>query len=101
MEPSNTVDSNANTSDSKTVFLTGAAGFIGSNFLRYMFDKYPHYKFIVLDAMTYAGNMENIPDYIKNSDRFEFIYDTVTNLEVVDNCMKRSNMVVHFAAEAM
>ena len=54
-----------------------------------MFDKYPHYKFIVLDAMTYAGNMENIPDYIKNSDRFEFVYDTVTNPEVVDACMTR------------
>jgi dTDP-glucose 4,6-dehydratase len=84
----------------KTVFLTGAAGFIGSNFLRYMFDKYPLYNFIVLDAMTYAGNMENIPDYIKNSDRFEFIYDTVTNPEVVDACMARSDFVVHFAAES-
>ena len=80
--------------------MTGAAGFIGSNFLRYMFDKYPHYKFIVLDAMTYAGNMENIPDYIKNSDRFEFVYDTVTNQEVVDACMTKSDLVVHFAAES-
>ena len=88
------------TSNSKTVFLTGAAGFIGSNFLKYMFDKYPHYNFVVLDALTYAGNMENIPDYIKNSDRFEFIYDTVTNQEVVDACMKRAHFVVHFAAES-
>ncbi len=100
VEPSNAADKNANLADSKTVFLTGAAGFIGSNFLRYMFDKYPHYKFIVLDAMTYAGNMENIPDYIKNSDRFEFIYDTVTNPEVVDACMIESDFVVHFAAES-
>ena len=84
----------------KTVFLTGAAGFIGSNFLRYMFDKYPNYNFIVLDALTYAGNMENIPDYIKNSNRFEFIYDTVTNQEVVDACMKKTDFVVHFAAES-
>lgn len=89
-----------NPTGSKTVFLTGAAGFIGSNFLRYMFDKYPTYKFIVLDAMTYAGNMENIPDYIKNSDRFTFVYDTVTNQEVVDNCMAKSDFVVHFAAES-
>jgi hypothetical protein len=43
----------------KTVFLTGAAGFIGSNFYA-MFDKYPNYSFIVLDALTYAGNPENI-----------------------------------------
>lgn len=84
----------------KVVFLTGAAGFIGSNFLRYMFDKYPDYEFIVLDVLTYAGNLENIPDYIKQSKRFEFVYDTVTNQEVVDSCMKRANLVVHFAAES-
>jgi len=65
-----------------TVFLTGAAGFIGSNFLRYMFDKYPDYSFIVLDALTYAGNPDNISEYIKNSSRFEFWYGSVTNPEV-------------------
>ena len=86
--------------EKKTIFLTGAAGFIGSNFLRYMFDKYPTYNFIVLDVLTYAGSLENIPDYIKRSDRFEFVYDTVTNQEMVDNCMKRADFVVHFAAES-
>lgn len=84
----------------KTVFLTGAAGFIGSNFLRYMFDKYPTYHFIVLDVLTYAGNLENIPDYIKKSNRFEFVYDTVTNPKMVDRCMARADFVVHFAAES-
>lgn len=65
-----------------------------------MFDKYPNYKFLVLDALTYAGNLENIPDYIKASDRFEFYYDSVCNQEMVDACMKRANFVVHFAAES-
>ncbi len=84
----------------KTVFLTGAAGFIGSNFLKYMFDKYPEYQFIVLDALTYAGNLDNIPDYIKNSNRFEFIQGSVTNYRIVSSIMCRSNYVVHFAAES-
>jgi len=84
----------------KTVLLTGAAGFIGSNFLRHMFDKYPEYHFLVLDALTYAGNQENIPDYIKDSSRFEFWYGTVTNPDIVLSLMSRSHLVVHFAAES-
>lgn len=82
------------------VFLTGAAGFIGSNFLKYMFDKYPHYHFLVLDALTYAGNLENIPDYIRQSNRFEFFYGSVTNYQIVDMLMQQSDLVVHFAAES-
>ncbi len=84
----------------KVVFLTGAAGFIGSNFLQYMFDKYKTYHFIVLDALTYAGNIENIPDYIRNSDRFEFFYGSVTNYHIVEMLMKHADFVVHFAAES-
>lgn len=83
----------------KTVLLTGAAGFIGSNFLKYMFDKYPTYQFIVIDALTYAGSLDKIPEYIKNSPRFEFIHDTITNDRAVDYAMSKSNLVVHFAAE--
>ena len=83
----------------KTVLLTGAAGFIGSNFLKYMFDKYPSYRFIVIDALTYAGSLEKIPAYIKDSPRFEFMHDTITNEKVVDDAMSRAHLVVHFAAE--
>jgi dTDP-glucose 4,6-dehydratase len=83
----------------KTLLLTGAAGFIGSNFLKYMFDKYPQYHFITLDCLTYAGNLHNIPDSIKNSDRFEFCYSSITNSDVVTALMSRSDFVVHFAAE--
>jgi dTDP-glucose 4,6-dehydratase len=86
--------------DEKTVFLTGAAGFIGSNFLKYMFDRYPNYRFLVLDALTYAGNMENIPEYIRRSPRFEFFYGSVTNYKLVDLLMSQSHYVVHFAAES-
>lgn len=86
--------------DVKTVFLTGAAGFIGSNFLKYMFDRYPNYQFLVLDALTYAGNLENIPAYIRRSPRFEFFYGSVTNYHLVDILMSRADFVVHFAAES-
>lgn len=86
--------------DNKTILLTGAAGFIGSNFLRYMFDKYPHYNFIVLDLLTYAGNLDNIPQYIKNADNFKFFHGSVTDENLVDKLMSQSNHVVHFAAES-
>ena len=87
------------TVNEKTVLVTGAAGFIGSNFLKYMFDKYPTYKFIVIDALTYAGSLDKIPEYIQQSERFEFIHDTILNADVVNKAMTKSNWVVHFAAE--
>ena len=87
-----------NSAQNKKVFLTGAAGFIGSNCLKYLFDKYPDYEFVVLDALTYAGNLENIPAYIKESDRYQFIHGSVTDFAVVDEIMKSANFVVHFAA---
>ncbi len=83
----------------KTIFVTGGAGFIGSSFVEYIFKKYPEYKLLVLDALTYAGDMENIPPDIRNSDRFEFWYGEVNNLDMVSDLVSRSNMVVHFAAE--
>jgi dTDP-glucose 4,6-dehydratase len=85
---------------SKVVLLTGAAGFIGSNFLEFMFNKYPDYYFLVLDSLTYAGNPDNIADYIKNSKRFEFWYGSVTNPGIVNTLMSRADLVVHFAAES-
>ena len=65
-----------------------------------MFDAYPTYKFLVLDALTYAGNLKNISDEIKQSDRFEFVYGSVTNYSLVDQLMARAQLVVHFAAES-
>lgn len=84
----------------KTVFITGAAGFIGSNFLEFMFNKYESYNFIALDLLTYAGNLNNIPDYIRSSDRFKFYKDSITNFDVVNKLMGESDFVVHFAAES-
>lgn len=83
----------------KKIFITGAAGFIGSNVLEYLFHKYKDSHFVVLDSLTYAGNLKNFPEEIKNSTRFKFIYGDITNVEIVDNIISDSDIVIHFAAE--
>jgi dTDP-glucose 4,6-dehydratase len=83
----------------KTILVTGGAGFIGSNFVEHVFNKYPQYRLIVLDLLTYAGDIENIPPDIRNSSRFEFWYGDVNNLDLVSDLVARSDIIVHFAAE--
>ncbi len=84
----------------KTLFVTGGAGFIGSNFVEYWLNKYKKDKIIVLDALTYAGNPDNLPEQIKNSGRFEFWYGNIMNEELINNLVSKSDIVVHFAAES-
>ncbi|MBI5638831.1 MAG: GDP-mannose 4,6-dehydratase [Nitrospirae bacterium] len=83
----------------KTILVTGGAGFIGSNFVNYIFSTYPDYRVIVLDALTYAGDIENILPQVRNSGRFEFWYGDINNLDLVSDLVGRSDIVVHFAAE--
>ena len=83
----------------KTILVTGGAGFIGSNFIDFIFKRYPDYRLIVLDLLTYAGDIENIPLNIRSSDRFEFWYGDVNNLDLVSDLIAKSDVVVHFAAE--
>lgn len=83
----------------KTILITGGAGFIGSNFVEYIYRKYPDYKILVLDLLTYAGDIENIPAEIRNSQRFEFWYGDMNNLDLTSDLVGRSDIVVHFAAE--
>ena len=83
----------------KTIFITGGAGFIGSNFVEYIFKKYPDYRILVLDLLTYAGDIENIPLEVRDSGRFEFWYGDVNNLDLVSDLVGKSDIVVHFAAE--
>jgi dTDP-glucose 4,6-dehydratase len=83
----------------RTILVTGGAGFIGSNFVRYMTKAYPGDKIIVLDALTYAGSVNSLPKS-GNTDKFEFWYGNVKNGELVDTLMSKSDVVVHFAAES-
>jgi dTDP-glucose 4,6-dehydratase len=83
----------------RTILVTGGAGFIGSNFIEHIFYKYPEYKIVVLDALTYAGNIENVPAEIRDSNRFEFWYGNLNNLDLVDDLVERAEIIVHFAAE--
>jgi len=84
-----------------TVLVTGGAGFIGSTFVKLLYDKYPDYRIIVLDALTYAGCVKNLPVDInkENSGRLTFWYGNVTNGALVDTLVGESDAVVHFAAE--
>ena len=84
----------------RNLLITGGAGFIGSNFIEYWLDKYPDDRIICLDALTYAGNPQNFPDSIKLSTRFEFWYGNITNEELVNELVARTDVVVHFAAES-
>jgi len=84
----------------KVVLITGGAGFMGSNFVRYLFHNYPDYKIIVLDALTYAGNVDNIPEKMKKDPRFSFWYGNVRNGELVNELVSQSDVVFHFAAES-
>ncbi len=89
-----------NKAEKRTILITGGAGFIGSNVLKFLFEKYPNYKYIVLDALTYAGDMKNIPDEIKRSKNFEFCYGDVRNAKLVEHIVLKADTILHFAAES-
>lgn len=81
-----------------SLLVTGGAGFIGSNFVRYMLAKYPSYRLVVLDALTYAGHRENLADLEKNP-RFFFYHGNICDRSVVDNLASNVDAIVNFAAE--
>ena len=85
-----------------TVLVTGGAGFIGSNFVHHLYRAYPDYRILVLDLLTYAGSLENLPAHSPrglNAGRLQFWYGDVRNASLVDSLVAQSDMVVHFAAE--
>ena len=83
------------------ILVTGGAGFIGSNFVYYMLNKYPDYKIVCLDALTYAGNLETLEEAIKNPN-FKFVKGDITDRKSVYELFEEEkfNIVVNFAAES-
>ena len=82
------------------VLVTGGCGFIGSHFLRYMMNAHPGDSFICLDALTYAGNKNNIADFLNRS-RFTMVEGNIRDADFVDTLFAtyKPDIVVHFAAE--
>lgn len=81
----------------KKILVTGGCGFIGSNFIRYLFENY-EYKIINLDALTYAGNPENLKD-ISGDKKYKFVYGRVEDSKLVGKIIRDVDYIVHFAAE--
>ncbi|RKQ92697.1 dTDP-glucose 4,6-dehydratase [Solirubrobacter pauli] len=76
---------------------TGAAGFIGANFVHYTMRNHPEYEVVVLDALTYAGNQESLKPV---ADQIEFVHGDICDAELVDRLVAECDTVVHFAAES-
>lgn len=82
------------------ILVTGGAGFIGSNFIRYMMKKYPDLKIVNLDKLTYAGNLENLKD-VESNENYEFIKGDICDQGLVGETVKKHNFdaIINFAAE--
>ncbi len=85
----------------KTYLVTGGAGFIGSNFVLYMLNKYEDIRIINLDKLTYTGNLENLKS-IQNDPRHIFVHGDICDNELVNSLFEKYEIdyVAHFAAES-
>jgi dTDP-glucose 4,6-dehydratase len=81
------------------ILVTGGCGFIGSNFIHYFLNQYSETKIINLDALTYAGNIENLKD-LENNPRYNFVKGDIRDKNIVDKLMKKCDAIIHFAAES-
>ena len=85
----------------KTLMITGGAGFIGSHLVRLFVNKYPNYRIINLDALTYAGNLENLRD-VESAPNYIFEKGDITDQDAIDELFNQYNFdsVIHLAAES-
>lgn len=81
------------------ILVTGGAGFIGSCFIRQMLQNHPDYKIINLDALTYAGNIENLDD-IKDNPNYTFVHGDICDKKLVPQLVENVDAVINFAAES-
>ena len=82
------------------LLVCGGAGFIGSNFIRHMLDKYPSYEIVNYDKLTYAGNPDNLAD-IEENPRYRFVQGDIVDLDKVTETIKKFKIdhLINFAAE--
>ena len=87
--------------EEKNILITGGAGFIGSHLVRRFVNRYPNYKIVNLDKLTYAGNLENLSD-VEAADNYHFIKGDICDASLVENVFKEQNIdsVIHLAAES-
>ena len=85
----------------KNILITGGAGFIGSNFIRFILNKQPEVNIVNLDLLTYAGSLENLGN-LQDPERHRFIKGDICDRELVDHILSENEIdhVVHFAAES-
>jgi dTDP-glucose 4,6-dehydratase len=81
------------------ILVTGGLGFIGSNFIRHILEKYTEYSVINLDKQTYAGNPDNLKD-IEKDPNYSYVRGDICDSTLVDSIMQKADLVVHFAAES-
>lgn len=81
------------------LFITGGAGFIGSNFIRHLLKTYPDYKIINFDNLTYAGNLDNLRD-VADKPNYTFVHGDICDRDAVDAALPGADAIIHFAAES-
>ncbi len=93
--------SNLSTKQSQNILITGGAGFIGSNFVHHWCNNYSSDRVIVLDALTYAGNRQNLGN-LEGQENFKFVEGNIGDRPLIDKLLKAENIdtVAHFAAES-
>ena len=82
----------------KDIIVTGGAGFIGSNFVHYVYNNFPNVHITILDKLTYAGNQNNVKSIL--GDRVELVVGDIMDKELVDKLASKADAIVHYAAES-
>src|SRR5262249_9812289 len=85
----------------RSILVTGGAGFIGANLVNYLIEKYPEDRIVVVDILTYAGSIENLPEKMLHGQHphLRFWYGNVCNAALIDTLVEEADVVIHLAAE--